>query len=239
MEMNVLKVSKLNVFYGNAQALWDVSIEVSDGEIVTLVGANGAGKSTLMMALSGIIKPRSGTIEFFGKRIDGLEPHQIVKLGLAQVSQSRNLFPDMTVIENLELGAYCLPKNETITERLEEVYGHFKILQIRKDQKAGLLSGGEQQMLAFGRAFMSHPKLILLDEPSTGLAPIIVKQLVEIIREARTKRGLTILLAEQNAILALDLADRGYVLETGTLVTSGKASDLKKSEIVKKAYLGI
>jgi len=235
----MLNVSKLNVFYGNAQALRDISIEVNEGEIVTLIGANGAGKTTFMMSLSGIIKPKSGSIEFLGTRIDGQRPNRIVKMGLVHVSQSRNLFPDMTVIENLELGAYRLPRKENINEKLEEVYSYFGILEERKNQKAGLLSGGEQQMLAFGRAFMADPKLILLDEPSEGLAPLIVKQLYKIMKELHRRRRLTTLLVEQNAILALDLGDRGYVLESGTLVASGRTSDLEKSETVKKAYLGI
>lgn len=235
----MLNVDKLNVYYGNVQALRDISIEVNEGEIVTLIGANGAGKTTLLMTISGIIKPKSGAIEFLGSRIDGLKPYRIVGLGISHVSQERNLFPKMTVVENLELGAYQLPKDENIKERLEEVYSYFEILCRRKNQKAGLLSGGEQQMLAVGRALMSDSRLILLDEPSAGLAPMIVRQLAKIIRKLGEKKGLTTLIVEQNATLALNLADRGYVLETGTVVASGKTSDLEGSELVKKAYLGI
>lgn len=237
--MKMLNVNKLNVYYGNVQALWDITLEVNEREIVTLIGANGAGKTTLMMTLSGIIRPRSGTIEYLGSRIDGLKPHHIISMGIAQVPQGRHLFPEMTVKENLELGAYRFRKNGVIKDRLEEIYGLFEILHEKENQKAGSLSGGQQQMLAFGRALMSKSKLSLLDEPSAGLAPIMVKELARIIRNLREKKGMTTLIVEQNAILALELADRGYVLESGNVVASGKASDLSKSELVKKAYLGI
>lgn len=235
----MLNVSGLNVSYGNVHVLRDISINVDEGEIVTLIGANGAGKTTLMMTLSGILKPKSGRIEFLGSRIDGLEPHQIVGLGIAQVAQGRHLFPQMKVIENLELGAFRCPKNANINEKLDDVYRYFGILRERKNQKAGLLSGGEQQMLAVGRALMSDVKLLLLDEPSAGLAPKVVEDLAVIIKRLREKKRLTTLIVEQNASLALDLADRGYVLQTGALVASGKASDLASSELVKKAYLGL
>jgi branched-chain amino acid transport system ATP-binding protein len=235
----MLRVNRLNVFYGNVQALWDITVEVKEREIVTLIGANGAGKTTFMMTLSGIIKPKSGTIDFFGSRIEGLKPHHILGLGIAQVPQGRHLFPEMTVRENLELGAYRFRKNGTVRERLEQAYSFFDILEKRQNEKAGSLSGGQQQMLAFARALMAESKLLLLDEPSAGLAPIMVKELARIIRKLRTKKGLTTLIVEQNAILALDLADRGYVLESGSVVASGRASDLASSELVKKAYLGI
>lgn len=234
----MLKVDHLNVFYGSIQALRDVSIEVNQGEIVTLVGANGAGKTTFMMTLSGIKRPASGTVEFQGARIDKLPPHDIVSMGVAQVAQGRQLFPDMTVVENLELGAYRARDTNRIEQKLQQVYGYFEVLGKRKNQRAGTLSGGEQQMLAIGRALMANPKLLLLDEPSAGLAPVIVDNLAEIITNLR-KEGLTILIVEQNAHLALDIADRGYVLETGTLVAQGTASELARSELVKKAYLGI
>lgn len=235
----MLKVTKLNVYYGHVQILRDISVDVNEREIVTLIGANGAGKTTLMMTLSGLIKPKSGTIEFLGTRIDRLEPHQIVNLGIAQVPQGRHLFQEMKVIENLELGAFRCPKNENIKEKMEEVYSYFEILRERKNQKVGLLSGGEQQMLALGRALMSNVKLLLLDEPSAGLAPKLIEDLAIIIKKLIEKKGLTTLIVEQNAYLALELADRGYVLQSGTLVASGKASDLTRSELVKKAYLGL
>jgi branched-chain amino acid transport system ATP-binding protein len=237
--MEILKVSNLNVYYGNAQALRDISIDVSEGEIVTLVGGNGAGKTTLMMTISGIIKARSGSVEFTGRRVDRLQAYQIVRLGIAQVSQERNLFPDMTVMENLELGAYPSQKNVDVKKKLEEVYRYFEVLDRYKAKKARLLSGGEQQMLAVARPLMSNVKLLLLDEPSTGLAPMIVKELSNVIRRLRDEAGLTTLLVEQNATLALDLADRGYVLEVGSIIATGTTSDLKKSDLVKKAYLGM
>jgi len=237
--MEILKVSNLNVYYGNAQALRDISIDVFENEIVTLVGGNGAGKTTLMMTISGIIKARSGSVEFMGRRVDGLKPYQIVRLGIAQVSQERNLFPNMTVMENLELGAYPSQKTVNIKEKLEEVYQYFEVLDTYKGKKASLLSGGEQQMLAVGRALMSNVRLLLLDEPSTGLAPIIVKELSNIIRRLRDEAKLTTLLVEQNATLALDLAERGYVLEVGSIIATGTTSNLRKSDLVKKAYLGL
>ncbi|MBW2004051.1 MAG: ABC transporter ATP-binding protein [Deltaproteobacteria bacterium] len=237
--MKMLNVNKLNVYYGNVQALWDITLVVNEREIVTLIGANGAGKTTFMMTLSGILRPKSGKIEYLGSRIDGLKPHYIISMGIAQVPQGRHLFPEMTVKENLELGAYRLRTKRFINERLETIYGLFPILRDKENQKAGSLSGGQQQMLAFGRALMSKSKLLLLDEPSAGLAPIMVKELARIIRNLREKKEMTILIVEQNAILALDLADRGYVLESGNMVASGKTSDLSKSELVKKAYLGM
>jgi branched-chain amino acid transport system ATP-binding protein len=235
----MLSVNGLDVFYGNVQALRDISIQVERGEIVTLIGANGAGKTTLLMTLSGICQPKSGSIRFLGSNIDGMKPHQIVKLGLTQVSQSRNLFPDLTVLDNLEMGAYTLPKSESMEERLEQMYGYFDILHKRRNQRAALLSGGEQQMLAFARALISNPKMLLLDEPSEGLAPKIVQQLLRIIQKLREETKLTILIVEQNAVLALELAERGYVLETGSIVASGTTAELSNSQMVKKAYLGI
>lgn len=235
----MLNVNKIDVYYGSVCALRGVPLKVEEKEIVTLIGANGAGKTTLMMTLSGILRPKSGNITFMGKRIDTLHPYEIVSLGISQVSQDKNLFTDMTVLENLELGAYRFRKRDNLTEKFEEVYGYFEILRKYRDKKAKLLSGGEQQMLAFGRAIMRNPSLLLMDEPSAGLAPLIVMELAEIIKKLRRDKGLTTFIAEQNVILALDLADRGYVLETGTMVTEGETSELKESDLVKKAYLGI
>lgn len=236
--MKLLNVNKLNVYYGNVQVLRDISLEINSGEIVALIGSNGAGKTTLMMTISGLLKPKSGVIEFLGSRIDGLSPHHIVSLGISQASQEKNLFSEMTVNENLELGAYRSPKSENIEEKMDVIYDYFPVLRQRKHQKAGSLSGGEQRMLAFSRALMSNLRLLILDELSAGLAPIVVKSLAKTIRNLIEKKGLTTLMVEQNVYLALGLADRGYVLETGILVESGRASDLLKSELVKKAYLG-
>jgi branched-chain amino acid transport system ATP-binding protein len=236
----VLKVYNLDVYYGDVQALRRVSIDVSGGEIVTLIGANGAGKTTFVMTLSGIKKPNFGTIEFFGRRTDKLPPDAIISAGMVQVPQGRLLFPDMTVLENLEMGACKAPDTnyKSIEQKMEEIYSYFEVLKSRRNQKAGTLSGGEQQMLAIGRALMASPKLLLMDEPTSGLAPIIVEHLAEIITDLR-RVGLSILLIEQNAYLALELADRGYVLETGRIVASGNASHLLQSDLVKRAYLGI
>ena len=236
----MLKVRSLNVHYGAIQALKGVSINVSQGELVTLIGANGAGKTTLMMTLSGILKPTSGTIEFLGERLDQLSSYHIIDLGLVQVPQGRQLFPEMTTLENLELGAYRAKNvgNQRTEDKLEKVYGYFEILRERKNQKAGTLSGGEQQMLAIGRALMASPKLLLMDEPSSGVAPLIVEHLANIIIDLY-KSGLSILLVEQNAYLALELASRGYVLENGRLVMTGQAAELLQSERVMKAYLGM
>ena len=235
----MLKVNELDTYYGNLQILRKVSLEVNDGELVTLIGANGAGKSTFLMAVSGIIKQTFGTIEFMGTRIDKLLPHIIVRLGIVQVPQGRLLFPQMTVLENLELGARQATdiKSKSLEQRLEEVFSLFKVLGERRKQKTGTLSGGEQQMLAIARGLMGSPKLMMLDEPSFGLAPIIVLALGRVISDLNA-RGLSILLVEQNAHLALELASRGYVLQSGAIVASGKASDLAQSDVVKRAYLG-
>lgn len=237
--MTMLKVSDLNVYYGNVHALKDITLEIDKREVVTFIGANGAGKTTLMMTISGILKPKKGIIEFLGSRIDGMKAHKILRLGIAQVTQNRNLFPEMTVLENIELGAYLKRKDRTYNQKLSQIYNYFYVLEERKHQKAGLLSGGEQRMLAFARALMSDPQLILLDEPSEGLAPIIIQQLSDIIRELSKKSGLTTLIVEQNASLALELAERGYVLESGVMVAEGTTQELGKRDIVKKAYLGI
>ncbi len=235
----MLKVNELDAYYGNLQILRKVSLEVNDGELVTLIGANGAGKSTFLMAVSGMIKQTFGTIEFTGRRIDKLLPHIIVRLGIVQVPQGRLLFPQMTVLENLEIGTRQATdiKSKSLEQRLEEVFSLFKVLGERRKQRAGTLSGGEQQMLAIARGLMGSPKLLMLDEPSFGLAPIIILALGRVISDLNA-RGLSILLVEQNAHLALELASRGYVLQSGAIVASGKASDLARSDVVKRAYLG-
>ncbi len=234
----MLKVRGLNVFYGNIQALRDVTLDVQSGEFATIIGNNGAGKTTLMMTLSGIVRQASGTVEFEGTSTDRLLPHEILSLGLAHVPQGRMLFPNMTVLENLELGALRATDNKTLQERLDWVYGHFEILAKRQKQKAGTLSGGEQQMLTIARALMTTPKLLMLDEPSSGLAPVIVQRMAEILTNLQ-KGGITILLVEQNARLALELADSAYILENGSFVGRGKASDLLHSDDVRRAYLGL
>ncbi|MBO4882714.1 MAG: ABC transporter ATP-binding protein [Lachnospiraceae bacterium] len=232
----VLKVENLHVYYGSIHAIKGVSFEVGEGEIVTLIGANGAGKSTTLNTVGGLLKPREGSIEFEGKSILGVAPHKVVNEGMALCPEGRRVFAQLSVKENLEMGAYTRPASE-IPETLEMVYEHFPRLKERQSQMAGTLSGGEQQMLAMGRALMSKPKLMMLDEPSMGLAPILVDQIFEII-EALNKAGTTILLVEQNAQMALSIADRAYVLETGRIVNTGTGKDLLSDDSVKKAYLG-
>ena len=232
----ILKVDNINVYYGSIHAIKDISFEVFDGEIVTLIGANGAGKSTTLNTVSGLLRSKTGSISFLGQPLDKVTPHKIVGLGLAQVPEGRRIFLQMTVEENLEMGAFTQP-NAGVTADLEMVYTYFPRLQERRRQVAGTLSGGEQQMLAMGRALMSHPKLLMLDEPSMGLAPILVEQIFEIIQNLH-KAGSTILLVEQNAQMALSIADRGYVLETGSIVTTGTGAELIQSPAIKKAYLG-
>ena len=232
----MLKVNGINVYYGSIHAIKDVSFEVHQGEIVTLIGANGAGKSTTLQTISGLLHSRTGSIEFLNENLMGVPAFKIVSRGLAQVPEGRRIFLQMTVEENLEMGAYTQP-NATIAPGLERVYDQFPRLKERRRQIAGTLSGGEQQMLAMGRALMSNPKLLMLDEPSMGLAPILVEQIFEIIRSLH-KAGTTILLVEQNAQAALSVADRGYVLETGKIVTTGTGAELLASPAIKKAYLG-
>ena len=232
----VLKVENLHVYYGSIHAIKGVSFEVGEGEIVTLIGANGAGKSTTLNTVGGLLKPREGSIEFEGKSILGVAPHKVVNEGMALCPEGRRVFAQLSVKENLEMGAYTRPASE-IPETLETVYEHFPRLKERQSQMAGTLSGGEQQMLAMGRALMSKPKLMMLDEPSMGLAPILVDQIFEII-EALNKAGTTILLVEQNAQMALSIADRAYVLETGRIVNTGTGKELLNDDSVKKAYLG-
>ena len=232
----MLKVNGINVYYGSIHAIKDVSFEVHQGEIVTLIGANGAGKSTTLQTISGLLHSRTGSIEFLNENLMGVPAFKIVSRGLAQVPEGRRVFLQMTVEENLEMGAYTQP-NATIAPGLERVYDQFPRLKERRRQIAGTLSGSEQQMLAMGRALMSNPKLLMLDEPSMGLAPILVEQIFEIIRSLH-KAGTTILLVEQNAQAALSVADRGYVLETGKIVTTGTGAELLASPAIKKAYLG-
>ena len=232
----MLKVENINVYYGAIHAIKGISFEVNDGEIVTLIGANGAGKSTTLQTISGLLHSSTGSITFKGENIAGTPAHKLVSKGLAQVPEGRRVFLNMTVEENLEMGAYTRPGSE-VEPHLERVYDLFPRMKERRRQVAGTLSGGEQQMLAMGRALMSDPKLIMLDEPSMGLAPILVEQIFDIIKELH-KAGTTILLVEQNAQMALSVADRGYVLETGKIVTSGSGKELLNDESVKKAYLG-
>ena len=234
--MSMLKVEDLHVYYGSIHAIKGVSFEVEEGEIVTLIGANGAGKSTTLNTVSGLLKPRSGSIEFEGKNIVNVPAHKIVAHGMALCPEGRRVFLQMTVQENLEMGAFT-QKNAGIAQDLEMVYDLFPRLKERLKQTAGTLSGGEQQMLAMGRALMSHPKVLMLDEPSMGLAPILVEQIFEIIENLHAQ-GTTILLVEQNAQAALSVADRGYVLETGKIVTTGTGAELLASPAIKKAYLG-
>ena len=232
----MLSVKDLNVYYGPIHAVKGVSFEVDQGEIVTLIGANGAGKSTILKTVSGLLKPKSGQVDFMEKKISGTAPHKIVELGIAHVPEGRRIFTRMTVEENLEMGAFTAPSS-SVEEGKEQVFQRFPRLKERRKQTAGTLSGGEQQMLAMGRALMSKPSLMMLDEPSMGLAPILVEQGFDIIRELH-EAGTTILLVEQNAQMALSIADRAYVLETGKISLSGTGRELAESESVRKAYLG-
>jgi branched-chain amino acid transport system ATP-binding protein len=232
----MLKVNDINVYYGSIHAIKGVSFEVRDGEVVTLIGANGAGKSTILRTISGLLHSKTGSIEFMDQNLAGVAPHKIVERGLAHVPEGRRIFLKMTVEENLEMGAFTQPQDNIATD-LENVFEQFPRLKERRRQIAGTLSGGEQQMLAMGRAIMSHPKLLMLDEPSMGLAPILVEQIFDIIR-AFHKAGTTILLVEQNAQMALSVADRAYVLETGRIVMSGTGAELAQSDAIRKAYLG-
>ena len=232
----MLKVENINVYYGAIHAVKDISFEVNEGEVVTLIGANGAGKSTTLQTISGLLHSRTGSIEFCGENIAGMPAYKLVGKGLAQVPEGRRIFLQMSVEENLDMGGYTRPNGE-LDDSIAQVYEQFPRLKERRKQIAGTLSGGEQQMLAMGRALMSKPKLLMLDEPSMGLAPILVEQIFEIIQSLH-KAGTTILLVEQNAQMALSVADRGYVLETGKIVTTGTGKDLLEDESVKKAYLG-
>ena len=232
----MLSVKDLNVYYGPIHAVKGVSFDVNQGEIVTLIGANGAGKSTILKTVSGLLKPKGGEVDFMDKKISGTAPHKIVELCIAHVPEGRRIFTKMTVEENLEMGAFTAP-SASVEESKEQVFQRFPRLKERRKQTAGTLSGGEQQMLAMGRALMSKPSLMMLDEPSMGLAPILVEQVFDIIRELH-EAGTTILLVEQNARMALSIADRAYVLETGKISLSGTGRELAESESVRKAYLG-
>ncbi len=230
----ILDVKNINVFYGNIHALHDISLEVNEGEIVALIGANGAGKSTTLKTISSLMHPKNGEIHFMNENITHTEAHKLVSKGLAHVPEGRRIFLQMSVMENLEMGAYTKGVDK---KTLENVFERFPRLLERKNQIAGTLSGGEQQMLAMGRALMSHPKLLMLDEPSMGLAPILVSQIFDIIKELN-EQGTTILLVEQNAEMALKVAHRAYVLESGRIVASGTGAELAASDTIKKAYLG-
>lgn len=232
----MLDVKDINVYYGNIHAVKDVSFTVAEGEIVTLIGANGAGKSTILKTISGILRSKTGTIFFSGETIGQAVPHTIVKHGLAQVPEGRRVFAQMSVQENLEMGHFTQP-GKKMNERVQQIFKHFPRLFERRKQAAGTLSGGEQQMLAMGRAMMSRPKLLMLDEPSMGLAPLLVEQIFEMI-QMLNKAGVTILLVEQNAHMALNIANRGYVLETGRIVLEDSAQALRENDAVRKAYLG-
>lgn len=235
--MSMLDINDINVYYGAIHAIKGVSLTVNEGEIVTLIGANGAGKSTTLRTISGLLKPKTGSINFLGKDIAGMPAHQIVREGISQVPEGRRIFAEMTVKENLELGAFIRDDKKGIAQDLKMVFGRFPRLEERISQLAGTLSGGEQQMLAMGRALMSRPKLLLLDEPSMGLAPLLIREIFSIIVDIN-KSGTTVLLVEQNANMALSIANRAYVLETGRITLSGDAKELAASEDVRKAYLG-
>lgn len=234
----MLKVENLNVFYGNIHAIRDVSLNVNEGEIVSLIGANGAGKTTTLQTISGLLKPRSGKIDFMGHNLVKTEAHNILKLGVAQVPEGRRIFSKLTVRENLQMGSYTINDSPVhLKQERAAIYKKFPRLKERKNQFAGTLSGGEQQMLAMGRALMSRPKILILDEPSMGLSPLLVKEIFEIIKEVN-KNGITVLLVEQNAKMALSISNRAYVLETGRIVMDGDSKKLMQDESIKKAYLG-
>jgi len=235
--MAMLEVKDINVYYGAIHAIKGISLSVEEGEIVTLIGANGAGKSTTLRTISGLLKPKTGEINFLNKNIAGMPAHKIVREGISQVPEGRRIFAEMTVQENLELGAFTRSDKDEIQNDFKRVFGRFPRLEERRTQLAGTLSGGEQQMLAMGRALMSRPRLLLLDEPSMGLAPLLIREIFNIIVDIN-KTGTTVLLVEQNANMALSIANRAYVLETGRITISGDAKELAASEDIRKAYLG-
>lgn len=233
----MLKLNNIHTYYGNIRAVHGISLEVNAGEKVCMIGANGAGKSTTLMTISGVNAPAEGSIEFEGRNITSTSAEERVTFGISQVPEGRLIFPDMTVLENLELGAYIRKDTAEMKSDMDKIFGYFPVLAERRRQRGGSLSGGEQQMLAIGRSLMSNPRLLLLDEPSLGLAPLIVKQIFEIIEQIN-EEGTTILLVEQNAQLALNVTDRGYVMETGEITIDGTSSDLLADERVRQAYLG-
>lgn len=235
--MAMLEIKDLQVYYGMIQAIKGVSFEVNQGEVIALIGANGAGKTTILHTITGLLSPKSGSVYFEGKDITKIPAHKIVSMGMAHVPEGRRVFAELTVLQNLKMGAYTRKNKEEMEQTLRTVYDRFPRLEERKNQMAGTLSGGEQQMLAMGRALMSHPKIILMDEPSMGLSPIFVKEIFDIIEQV-SKSGTTVLLVEQNAKKALSIADRAYVLETGNIVLEGNANDLLNDDSIKKAYLG-
>jgi len=235
----MLRVNGISTYYGNIQALKNISMEVSEGEIITLIGANGAGKTTALMSISGLVPPRQGEIIFKGKPIHGMSPEKIVLLGISQVPEGRRIFPYLTVAENLDMGAYLRKDKDNIRKDISYIWDLFPILSKRRHQAGGTLSGGEQQMLAISRALMARPKLLLLDEPSLGLAPLIVRQIFEIIKKINAENNTTIFLVEQNANQALKVAHRGYVMENGAITMSDSAPNLLSDDAVKKAYLGL
>ena len=235
--MAMLKVENLEVYYGMIQAIKGVSFEVNEGEVIALIGANGAGKTTILHTITGLVGAKAGSIEFQGQNLLKTPAHKIVSMGMAHVPEGRRIFQELTVLENLKLGAYTRSSKSEIEETIQMIYSKFPRLEERKEQIAGTLSGGEQQMLAMGRALMSHPKIILMDEPSMGLSPLYVNEIFKIIEEI-SSTGTTVLLVEQNAKKALSIADRAYVLETGNIVLEGKAKDLINDDSIKKAYLG-
>lgn len=234
----MLKINRLETSYGNVKALRNVSLKVDKGALITLIGANGAGKTTLLKTISGVVRPTVGEILLDGKRIDQASSHEIVRQGISHCPEGRKIWPKMTVLENLEMGAYTIADRKEIKNNVEKMFHHFPILAERRDQKAGKMSGGEQQMLAIGRALMAKPKLLLLDEPSLGLSPMMVEQVAEIIKGIHGQ-GVTVLLVEQNAFLALNMADWAYVLEVGHIVMEGPAKDLLANDFVRKSYLGL
>ncbi len=234
----MLKVEGIDVFYGDVQVIWDVSFEVNEGEVVALIGANGAGKSTLLRTVSGIVRPRQGGITFLGESLAEVPPYRIIEKGIAHVPEARRLFPDMTVEENLELGALKPAAKARRDESMERVFARFPRLKERRKQLAGTLSGGEQQMLAIGRGLMSLPRMLMFDEPSLGLAPLLVEEVFQVVRDVRAD-GVTVLIVEQNVRQTLAIADRAYVLETGRIVRHGSGRELLEDEEVKKAYLGV
>jgi branched-chain amino acid transport system ATP-binding protein len=234
----MLEVQSLRVHYGTVEAVKGVSFHLNAGEMISLIGANGAGKSTILRSLTGLVRPSAGDILFESHSLLGLSPHQIIRLGIGHVPEGRRLFPKMTVLENLKMGAYLQRRKSDVAATLESIYAHFPILQERSKQRAGSLSGGEQQMLATARALMNRPRLLLLDEPSIGLSPIMTAEIGKIVQQINAM-GVSVILVEQNAMLALTIAQRSYVLETGTVVMQGEAQELLQDEGVKKAYLGI